>query len=134
MAQKKHQQKGGTGMGAAVGLGAALAAAAGAYWLYGAKDAAKNRKLARSWMLKARAEVMDKLEHVQHIDRKQYMAIVDSAVAAAARGAAATRPEVARLKRDLGSAWTHIAKNMQRPASAKKAAKKPRRTAKKKAA
>ncbi len=46
------------GMGtAAAGIGAALAAAAGAYWLYGAKDAAKHRKLAKSWMLKASPEV-----------------------------------------------------------------------------
>jgi hypothetical protein len=124
MANGNNQQ--GMGVGAAAaGLGAALAAAAGAYWLYGAKDAAKNRRLARSWMLKARADVMDQVEKLQNIDRKQYMALVDSAVAAAAGAAAATKPEVARLTRDLKAAWAHMSETMSKARGpAKKSAKK----------
>lgn len=105
---------------AAVGIGAALAAAAGAYWLYGAKDAAKHRKLARSWMLKARADVMDQVERLQNIDRKQYMQIVDSVVAGASAAAAATRPEISRLTRDLKSAWAQMAEQMRQQNAPKK--------------
>ena len=58
---KKSESKVSTG--AVVGVGAAAAAAAaaaaGAYWFYGAKDAARHRKSARSWMLRARAETME---------------------------------------------------------------------------
>ena len=113
---------------AAAGIGAALAAAAGAYWLYGAKDAAKNRRMAKSWMLKARADVMDAVEKVQNLDRKQYMAIVDTVVGAAAGAAAASRPEITRVTRDLRAAWNQMAEQMRSNARSTK------RTAKRSAA
>ena len=39
-------------------------AAAGTYFLYGSKDAKKNRKAVKSWALKAKAEVLEALEKV----------------------------------------------------------------------
>lgn len=124
--------KKGIGVGAAAaGLGAALATAAGAYWLYGAKDAAKHRRMARSWMLKARAEVMEAVEKVQNIDRKQYMAIVDKVAGSYAAMAGIARPEVERLSRDLRAAWNHMSAQMKSSGSAKKAS--PKRSAKKSA-
>ena len=56
-------------MSGAVGLGLAAitaAAAAGAYFLYG-KDGAKNLKKIKSWSLKAKAEVLEKLEKAKDI-------------------------------------------------------------------
>ena len=47
MTEKENNR--GADMGTTVaGIGAALAAAAGAYWLYGAKNAAKHRTLKKS--------------------------------------------------------------------------------------
>ena len=48
-------------MAIGVGIAALAAAAAGAYYLYGSDKSAKNRKHIKSWMLKMKAEVMDKI-------------------------------------------------------------------------
>lgn len=120
--------------GAAIGVGiaaatAAAAAAAGAYWLYGAKDAAKNRKKAKSFMLKARADVMDAVSQLNDIDKTKYMDIVDQVVKRYSSVAGITAAEVAQMTRDLRAAWTHMnavrqtAKSVRKPAS-KKASKK----------
>ena len=63
MATKKTAKKKGMGTGAKVSIGVgvstAVLAAAGGYFLYGSKNAAKNRKQVKSWALKAKAEVLE---------------------------------------------------------------------------
>jgi hypothetical protein len=111
--------KNGPGAALPIGIGiaaAAAAAAGGAYWLYGAKHSAQHRKMAKSWMLKARAEVMDALEKLEDIDKDRYMEIVDRVVKN--YGAGASAQEIASMMKDFKAAWTH----MQGPK--KKAAKK----------
>ncbi|MGH7141244.1 MAG: hypothetical protein ACREGH_01240 [Minisyncoccia bacterium] len=124
-----------TGVEVVAGVGAALAAAAGAYWLYGAKDAKRHRKLAKSWMLKARAEVMEQVEKVGNLNRQQYMDMVDKVVAGYSAAKGASEPELAKLTRDLRSAWAHMNAGVSKGTKAavksgrskKKAAKKSRR-------
>ena len=62
MAKKKENHSPAEKVGLGIGLTAAAVAAAGAYFLYGSKDANKNRKTVKSWMLKAKAEVLEQLE------------------------------------------------------------------------
>ncbi len=94
--------------GAAIGVAAATAAAAGAYWFYGSADAAKHRKSIRSFMLKARADVLEAVEKVKDIDKNAYLAIVDRVVAKYSTVAGVTSQEVAQMTRDLKAAWTHM--------------------------
>jgi hypothetical protein len=112
MASKGTKTGGDLGTGTAIGVAAAAtaaaAAAAGAYWLYGAKHAAKHRKMAKSFMLKARADVMDAVEKVKDIDKTAYLAIVDKVVAKYSAVAGVTADEVAQMTKDLKAAWTHI--------------------------
>lgn len=111
---------------------AAAAAAAGAYWLYGAKDAAKNRKMAKGWMLKARAEVVEAVEKLSDIDKETYLRIVDEVTKRYAGVAGVTSAEIARAARDLKGSWDHIrqaqkvsgATNKAKKKTAKKSAKK----------
>lgn len=95
-------------------LGAAVAAAAGAYWLYGAKDAKKNRKLVRGWMLKARGEVLDAVEAAVKksgsIDKSKYAEIVRTVVARYSRMAGASAAETKALAKELQAAWSRIQK------------------------
>ena len=128
MANKDTQK-----IAAAAGVAAAAAAAAaGAYWLYGAKDAAKHRRLAKSWMLKARAEMMDVVEKAQTIDKETYMQLAGEVAKRYAGVAGATAAESRRLVQDLKSGWAYL-QAQKGPAtrrvksikkSAKKAAKK----------
>lgn len=104
MAQNKQNNSLPIGLGVAA---AAAAAAGGAYWLYGAKHSAQHRKMAKSWMLKARAEVMDAIEKLEDIDKERYMQIVDTVVKGYA-AAGATSSEVKHMMRDFASSWKHI--------------------------
>lgn len=94
---------------AAAGVAAAAAAAAaGAYWLYGAKDAKKHRKLARSWMLKARAEMMDLVEKAQDIDRDTYMQLAGKVAKRYGAAAGVTAAESKKLVNDLKAGWAYM--------------------------
>lgn len=97
-------------VGIAAGVAAAAAAAVGAYWLYGAKHSAKHRKMAKSWMLKARAEVMEAVEKMAAIDRAVYLKIVDEVMKRYASMKDSTADEVSRVARELKSSWSHIQK------------------------
>lgn len=57
-------------------LAALVAAAAGAYFLYGSKDAKKNRKKVMSWTLKAKGEILEKLENLEEVSEPVYHKIV----------------------------------------------------------
>ena len=122
---KENSQK----IAAAAGVAAAAAAAAaGAYWLYGAKDAAKHRRLAKSWMLKARAEMMDLVEKAQNIDKETYMQLAAEVAKRYAGVAGVTAAESKRLVQDLKSGWAYLQSQKgpatRRAKAVKKSAKK----------
>lgn len=103
------KQTGGSGMAVGVGVAAAAAvAAAGAYWFYGSDHASQHRKQVKSWMLKARAEVMEAVEKVTDIDKKKYLDIVTQVVSRYSKTAGATVAEIAHMKKDLLSTWSHM--------------------------
>lgn len=121
------QHKNGPGAALPIGIGiaaAAAAAAGGAYWLYGSKHSAQHRRMAKSWMLKARAEVMEAIEKLDDIDKEKYMGIVQDVVGRYA--ANASPAEVAAVMRDFKTAWSHIQgpKKGKRGAAKKRPAKK----------
>lgn len=95
----------------AVGAGAA-AVAAGAYWLYGAEGAKKHRKMARSWMLKARAEIVDAIETAVEkagkLDKETYSNIVDGVLKRYAEVAGVTEDEMKVMSKDMQNAWSHM--------------------------
>lgn len=72
-----HKKDGG-GKAVMAGIVGLTAAAIGAYYLYGHKDAEKNRAKVKGWMLKAKGEVLDELEKVQDVTESVYMAAVDA--------------------------------------------------------
>lgn len=76
--KKQTKKMSNTEKGVLVGVGIATlaAAAAGTYFLYGSKKAGKNRKQVKSWMLRARGEVLEKIEALQNINESAYHKIV----------------------------------------------------------
>lgn len=126
-----------TGKVVALGAGAATAAVAavGAYWFYGSHDALKHRKTARSWMLKARGDVLAAVEaaveKVGEIDKAAYMAIVDGVLKRYAAASGATSAEMTQATKDMKAAWSHM--QAARKGTATKTAKKVSKKATKKA-
>ena len=64
-------------IGIGVGVTATMLAAVGGYFLYGAKDAKKNRKKVGSWMLKAKSEILEGIENAKELSEHDYDKIVD---------------------------------------------------------
>jgi hypothetical protein len=113
-----------------VGLTAAVAAAAGTFFLYGSKSAAKNRKVVKSWALKAKAEVLEKLEDAKEMSRDEYEQLVSSVAKAYTIAKSASKKDLVEFTKEMKDHWRSIEKAA---APAKKAAKKAVKTAVKKA-
>jgi len=112
------------GLGVAV-TAAAAAAAAGAYFLYGSKDATKNRKKVKSWMLKARAEVLENIEKMQkELSREDYEKLVEKVVTQYQKVGSASMDEVNGIMRELKGHWKKIHKAASQKRSVRKPAKK----------
>lgn len=122
MAKKETKKSGMTGGQAAavgVGLTAAAVAAAGAYFLYGSKNAPKNRKVVKSWALKAKGEVLEALEKAEAMTEKEYRSLVDLIAGTYSIVQGSTKGEIADFKREMKDHWAKIEKS----AVAKKAKK-----------
>jgi hypothetical protein len=119
-----------------VGLTAAAVAAAGAYFLYGSKNAEKNRAAVKSWALKAKAEVLEKLEDAKKMTRAEYEQVVAAAVAAYSGAKSVTKKDVAAFTAEMMEHWEALEETVGKvkkasAKAAKKTTKKAAKTAKK---
>lgn len=112
-------------VGIGVGLTAAALGAVGGYFFYGSKDAAKHRKMAKSWMLKAKAEVLEGLENAKHMTKEEYEDLVQKVVKGYKTAKKASASELVDFAKDMHGHW----KNIER-ATAKKTAQGARKVAK----
>lgn len=128
------QQKVGIG----VGLTTAAVAAAGAYFLYGSKNAAKNRKTVKSWMLKAKAEVLEGLEKAQEMTEDEFKDLVETVSKTYGKLKDASKADIAEFKKEMMENWPKIAKEgkkvVKKATKAKKSVKKTAKKAAKKTA
>ncbi len=111
MAEKKQKGLSNTEkMSIGVGLTAAAVAAAGAFFLAGSKNAAKNRKVVKSWVLKAKAEVLEGLEKAQQMSQAEYEALVEHVGAAYAQVQTVSKADISGFKKEMKEQWQKIAK------------------------
>lgn len=113
MAQKKTAKGLTTGekLGIGFGLTAAAVTAAGAYFLYGSKQAAQNRKKVKGWMLKAKGEVLEALEKAEAITEEEYKELVQTASKAYGTVKSATAGEVKDFQKEMAEHWTKLQKS-----------------------
>jgi len=108
-------------VGIGIGLTAAAVAAAGTYFLYGSKNAAKNRKAVKSWTLKAKAEVLEKIEQAKEMTQEEYDQLIDVVTTAYMGVKDASKADLSTFKKEMKDHWLSIAKTA---APKKKAVKK----------
>jgi hypothetical protein len=113
MAAKKttKTEVSGAKVGIGIGLTAAALAAAGAYFLVGSKDAAKNRAKVKGWTLKAKGEVLEALEKAKSITPDEYNELVETAVKAYGTVKEATKGEIKDFKSEMLEHWNKLEKN-----------------------
>jgi len=95
---------------AGVALTAAAVAAAGVYFLHGSPQAKQNRKKVKSWMLKAKAEVLEQLEKADEMTQSQFDDIIMQVSKAYSKVQDATGTDIADFKREMKAYWPKIAK------------------------
>jgi len=124
MANKKTTTKS-SGNNVLEGLAAvaAVAAAAGAVFLYATDSGKKKRKDIKGWMLKAKGEVLEKLESVKDINEDAYNAIVDTVTAKYSKMKTLGTSEVETLAKELKGHWSTIRKEVAPQKTAKKVVK-----------
>lgn len=120
MATKKKDNN---GVQTGIGFALAAAAAAGVYFLYGSKDAKKNRKAIKGWALKAKGEVIEKIEQVKgELTEENYHKIVDGVATKYSKVKSVTEEEIQDLLKDMKGHWKNIKKHTK--AAVKPVAKK----------
>lgn len=109
MAENKKKNKGSGAMGkvGAFAAGAALATAAVGYFLYGPKGA-ENRKKVEGWTLRAKGEVLSKLETAKDVTEEKYHQIVDSVTARYAKMKDVGEDKAGKLNKELKRYWSKM--------------------------
>ncbi len=120
---KKDTKDKGISAGKVVAVGAGVAALAAASYYFFGPEGQKHRKTVKGWMLKMKAEVIEKIEGVQEVTQATYDAIVDS-VASKYN----SYPEIGTMVDMLKKQWKGISSNAH---GARKSAKKKVATVKK---
>ena len=131
MAKKKTDSN----TGEVIAVGAVAAAVAGLVFLYGTDAGKKKRKNVRGWMLKAKGEVLEKLEKAKEVNEAIYDETVEKVVAKYAKLKHVADEEIEPLVKEFKTHWKQVKKELK-PKPKKKTTKKaaPKKTTKKKVA
>lgn len=108
------------GVSVAVGLGALAALSAGAYFLYGTKEGAKKRVKIKGWMLKAKGEVLEKIENLKEVNEETYNAVLATVMKKYEGLKNVDQGEVASLVTDLKKHWKNIKRHLDDASKSKK--------------
>lgn len=95
-------------LGIGVGLTAAAVAAAGAYFLYGSKDAPENRKKVKSAILKAKAEVLEVLENAKEITEDEFHELVEGVASTYASVQSLSKKDISEFKKEMRENWQDL--------------------------
>jgi len=98
-----------------------VAAVAGLVFLYGSDTGKKKRKKIKGWTLKARGEVLEKLEKAKEVNEEVYDKVVDGVMAKYAKLKTVNDEEVEPMIKEFKSHWKQIKKELK---PAKKVTKK----------
>lgn len=114
---KKDTKKKGISTGSVVAIGAGVAALAAASYYFFGPEGQKHRKTAKGWMLKMKAEVVEKMEKAKEMSQSMYDTIVDSVAKKYAK-----YPEAAMMVDMLKKQWKGISSSAAPKKTAKKKA------------
>jgi len=111
-----------TGSKEAIGLGVAAmaAAAAGAYYLYGSTESKAHRRAVKSWMFKAKAEIMDEIENMKEVNESAYKQAVAKVAKKYKDVKGMDRQELAELANRLQGYWKDIKREIEKAGTASK--------------
>jgi hypothetical protein len=113
--------------------GAAVAAVVGAVYFYG-KEGKSRRTELKSWMVKAKADVMAKIEKTKELGEEDYQKIVDTVLTKYKKLKDVKNNEIDELANDLKAGWKEISATVKKTSKVASRVKKNTKTASKKVA
>jgi hypothetical protein len=112
MVQKKKESVS-KGAIAVVATAAVAAGALGAYFLYGTKKGTKKRKEVKAWMLKAKGEIMERLEKASEVSEDVYHKVVDEVSKEYSTVKGIDASDIAGWADEVKSYWKDVAKKFK---------------------
>lgn len=110
MKNKNNQKKTNAHVGTAVISGLAVAALVGGYFLYNNTNVKKKIKPIKGWAMKAKGEVLEKIEKIKNINEESYHKVVDTVVGKYQKIQTINTAELAALAQELKKHWKSIKK------------------------
>lgn len=126
MKKQNSTKKKGMSAGTIIGIGASVAALGAASYYFFGPEGKKHQKNFKSWMVKMKADIVDKLQDAGHVTKEVYEQIVDGAAGLYEKAGKVSKEEVAMYAEMLKKQWKYIAGGTK-----KKAKKTVKKTAKK---
>lgn len=102
-------------------IGGLVAAAAGAYFIHGNKAAQKKIKQVKGWALKAKGEVLERIEKIKEVDENLYQQAIDAVMKKYEGVKSIDTTELSVVAKELKSHWKNIKRELN---AGKKVAKK----------
>ncbi len=103
----------------AVGLAAIVAAAAGAYYLYGSKKAPEHRRKLKGWMLRMKADALEQIEGLKEVNEEAYHKVIEGISEKYRQLKDVDPAEVVALASRMKTHWKDIQKDLKGAASGK---------------
>ena len=107
--KKEESQK---NNGFAIGIAAAASAFAG-YYLFGPRGK-ENRAKIKGWTLKAKGEILEKMEKLEEVTENKYEEIVDVVMSKYEKLKSTTEEETQKLKKELKSRYKHVKRDIKK--------------------
>ncbi len=121
MATKKSVKKdSGISAGKVAALGAGVAALAAASYYFFGPEGKKNRDNLKSWMIKMKGEVIEKMESAKEVSEEVYNKIVDTVANKYAKAGKISEKEIIAFAQSLKSQWKGIERTCNRKKSTAK--------------
>lgn len=119
-------KKNGMGTGKKIVIGATVAALSAATYYFFGPEGKKHQKNFKSWMIKMKADIVEKIESAEEVTEALYHKIVEDVAAVYTKAGKVGKEEIAEYADSLKKQWKDISKVTKAPvkSAVKKAAKK----------
>ena len=114
MKNKKIDGSGDHKMAIGLGIASVVAAAAGAYFLYGSAKGPARRKAVKTWIVKMKGDVMSEVENMKELSEESYHSAVDKIANKYSQIKDIDTTELATTVKQLKGHWKDIKKEAEK--------------------
>ncbi len=114
MKNKKNESAGEHKIAIGLGIAGAIAAAAGAYYLYGSTKGPARRKAVKTWIVKMKGDVMEEVENMKELSEGAYHDAIDKIASKYSQLKDIDTKELVATVKQLKGHWKDIKKEAEK--------------------